>query len=196
MLTTPHLNAKAARYGYVTAWKRPRWHAGNAEFGVEHRPWIYLGKKTLGKKTVGEERRRRAVQMRTIIGGGNGGTNLGHLFQFAANQFSDAGALLSAQHMSYNTLDLNSMNKYLRLRSAFSEQEVAKLGFSTHSGYELVGGMMASTPLATIDLQHSPLDVIISDQSSTMEYCLIKNLAKENPVGKNSSEGKKSAVYS
>ncbi|KAL4575599.1 hypothetical protein LXL04_022447 [Taraxacum kok-saghyz] len=40
-----------------------------------------------------------AVQMRTIIGGGNGGTNLGHLFQFAANQFSDAGALLSAQHI-------------------------------------------------------------------------------------------------
>ena len=45
-------------------------------------------------------------------------------------------------------------------------------------------------------LQHSPLDDIISDQSSTMKYCLIKNLAKENPVGKNSSEGKKSAVYS
>ncbi|KAL4578978.1 hypothetical protein LXL04_015113 [Taraxacum kok-saghyz] len=35
-----------------------------------------------------------------------------------------------------------------------------------------------------------------SGHSSTMEYCLIKNLAKENPVGKNSSEGKKSAVYS
>ncbi|KAL4582168.1 hypothetical protein LXL04_006710 [Taraxacum kok-saghyz] len=30
---------------------------------------------------------RRAVQMRTIIGGGNGGTNLGHLFQFAADQY-------------------------------------------------------------------------------------------------------------
>ncbi|KAL4583582.1 hypothetical protein LXL04_008160 [Taraxacum kok-saghyz] len=44
--------------------------------------------------------------------------------------------------------------------------------------------------------QHSPLDDTISDQSSTMEYCLIKNFAKENPVGKNSSEGKKSAVYS
>ena len=56
--------------------------------------------------------------------------------------------------------------------------------------------MVASILLATTDLQHSPLDVIISDQSSTMEYCLIKNLAKENPVGKNSSEGKKSAVYS
>ncbi|KAL4575600.1 hypothetical protein LXL04_022448 [Taraxacum kok-saghyz] len=42
----------------------------------------------------------RAVQMRTIIGGGNGGTNLGHLFQFVADQFSDAGALLSAQHMN------------------------------------------------------------------------------------------------
>ncbi|KAL4583941.1 hypothetical protein LXL04_008527 [Taraxacum kok-saghyz] len=41
----------------------------------------------------------RAVQMRTIIGGGNGGTNLGHLFQFAADQFSDAGTLLSVQHM-------------------------------------------------------------------------------------------------
>ena len=45
-------------------------------------------------------------------------------------------------------------------------------------------------------LQHSPLDDIISDQNTTMGYCLIKNLAKENPVGKNSSEGKKSAVYS
>ena len=57
--------------------------------------------------------------------------------------------------------------------------------------------MMASTCGATsIHLQHSPLDDIISDQSSTMEYCLIKNLAKENPVGKNSSEGKKSAMYS
>ncbi|KAL4575547.1 hypothetical protein LXL04_022394 [Taraxacum kok-saghyz] len=44
-------------------------------------------------------RRLRAVQMRTIIGGGNGVTNLGHLFQFAADQFSDAGALLSAQHI-------------------------------------------------------------------------------------------------
>ncbi|KAL4585117.1 hypothetical protein LXL04_009732 [Taraxacum kok-saghyz] len=43
--------------------------------------------------------RERAVQMRTIIGGGNGGTNLGHLFKFAADQFFDAGALLSAQHM-------------------------------------------------------------------------------------------------
>ncbi|KAL4576102.1 hypothetical protein LXL04_012191 [Taraxacum kok-saghyz] len=32
--------------------------------------------------------------------------------------------------------------------------------------------------------------------SSTMGYCLIKNLAKENSVGKNFSEGKKSAVYS
>ncbi|KAL4583036.1 hypothetical protein LXL04_007600 [Taraxacum kok-saghyz] len=41
-----------------------------------------------------------AVQMRTIIGGGNGGTNLGHLFHFAADQFSDAGALLSAQHIT------------------------------------------------------------------------------------------------
>ncbi|KAL4560603.1 hypothetical protein LXL04_032756 [Taraxacum kok-saghyz] len=46
-----------------------------------------------------ERERERAVQMRTIIRGGNGGTNLGHLFQFAANQFSAAGALLSAQHM-------------------------------------------------------------------------------------------------
>ncbi|KAL4574533.1 hypothetical protein LXL04_021366 [Taraxacum kok-saghyz] len=44
-------------------------------------------------------RMQRAVQMRTIIGGGNGGTNLCHLFQFAVDQFSDAGALLSAQHM-------------------------------------------------------------------------------------------------
>ncbi|KAL4572879.1 hypothetical protein LXL04_019667 [Taraxacum kok-saghyz] len=31
---------------------------------------------------------------------GDGGTNLGHLFQFAADQFSDARALLSAQHIS------------------------------------------------------------------------------------------------
>ncbi|KAL4579198.1 hypothetical protein LXL04_015336 [Taraxacum kok-saghyz] len=46
----------------------------------------------------------RAVQMRTIIGGGNGGTNLGHLFQFAADQFSDAGALLSAQHITNQIL--------------------------------------------------------------------------------------------
>ncbi|KAL4559729.1 hypothetical protein LXL04_031874 [Taraxacum kok-saghyz] len=45
----------------------------------------------------------RAVQIRTIIGGGNGGTNLGHLFQFAANQFSAAGALLSAQHITAST---------------------------------------------------------------------------------------------
>ncbi|KAL4591963.1 hypothetical protein LXL04_004940 [Taraxacum kok-saghyz] len=43
----------------------------------------------------------RAVQMRTIIGGGNGGTNLGHLFHFAVDQFFDAGALLSAQHISF-----------------------------------------------------------------------------------------------
>ncbi|KAL4556159.1 hypothetical protein LXL04_038802 [Taraxacum kok-saghyz] len=50
--------------------------------------------------------------------------------------------------------------------------------------------------VVSTNLQHSPLDDIISDQSLTMEYCLIKNLAKENPVGKNSSEGKKSAVYS
>ncbi|KAL4569240.1 hypothetical protein LXL04_024876 [Taraxacum kok-saghyz] len=35
----------------------------------------------------------RAVQMRTIIGFENGGTNLGHLFHFAADQFSVAGAL-------------------------------------------------------------------------------------------------------
>ncbi|KAL4569388.1 hypothetical protein LXL04_025024 [Taraxacum kok-saghyz] len=56
---------------------------------------------------------------------------------------------------------------------------------------------VASTcSLASTCLQHSPLDDIISDQSSTMGYCLIKNFAKENPVGKNFSEGKKSAVYS
>ncbi|KAL4579214.1 hypothetical protein LXL04_015352 [Taraxacum kok-saghyz] len=41
----------------------------------------------------------RAVQMRTIIGFENGGTNLGHLFHFAADQFSVAGALSSAQHI-------------------------------------------------------------------------------------------------
>ncbi|KAL4588186.1 hypothetical protein LXL04_001068 [Taraxacum kok-saghyz] len=35
----------------------------------------------------------RAVQIRTIIEFENGGTNLGHLFHFAADQFSVAGAL-------------------------------------------------------------------------------------------------------
>ncbi|KAL4578098.1 hypothetical protein LXL04_014214 [Taraxacum kok-saghyz] len=50
---------------------------------------------------------KRAVQMRTIIGGGNGGTNLSHLFQFAADQFSDAGALLSVQHIHYSFYRLN-----------------------------------------------------------------------------------------
>ncbi|KAL4575023.1 hypothetical protein LXL04_021863 [Taraxacum kok-saghyz] len=60
-----------------------------------------------------ERERERAVQMRTIIGGGNGGTNLGHLFHFAADQFSDAGALLSAQHMNriiYNTKRCNTFS--------------------------------------------------------------------------------------
>ncbi|KAL4573122.1 hypothetical protein LXL04_019917 [Taraxacum kok-saghyz] len=56
----------------------------------------------------------RAVQMRTIIGGGNGGTNLGHLFQFAADQFSDAGALLSAQHMTDNRYPTGNSYKKLR----------------------------------------------------------------------------------
>ncbi|KAL4557895.1 hypothetical protein LXL04_036089 [Taraxacum kok-saghyz] len=41
----------------------------------------------------------RAVQMRTIIGFENGGTNLGHLFHFAADQFSVAGALPSVHRM-------------------------------------------------------------------------------------------------
>ncbi|KAL4565354.1 hypothetical protein LXL04_029446 [Taraxacum kok-saghyz] len=41
----------------------------------------------------------RAVQMRTIIGFENVGTNLGHLFHFAADQFSVAGALSPAQHI-------------------------------------------------------------------------------------------------
>ncbi|KAL4578652.1 hypothetical protein LXL04_014781 [Taraxacum kok-saghyz] len=40
-----------------------------------------------------------AVQMRTIIGFENGGTNLGHLFHFAADQFSVAGALPPVQHI-------------------------------------------------------------------------------------------------
>ncbi|KAL4565986.1 hypothetical protein LXL04_030095 [Taraxacum kok-saghyz] len=40
-----------------------------------------------------------AVQMRTIIGFENGGTNLGHLFHFAVDQFSVAGALPLAQHI-------------------------------------------------------------------------------------------------
>ncbi|KAL4563022.1 hypothetical protein LXL04_027053 [Taraxacum kok-saghyz] len=44
-------------------------------------------------------RNPRAVQMRTIIGFENGGTNLGHLFHFAADHFSVAGALSSAQHI-------------------------------------------------------------------------------------------------
>ncbi|KAL4584838.1 hypothetical protein LXL04_009448 [Taraxacum kok-saghyz] len=39
------------------------------------------------------------VQMRTIIGFENEGTNLGHLIYFAADQFSVAGALPSAQHI-------------------------------------------------------------------------------------------------
>ncbi|KAL4557059.1 hypothetical protein LXL04_035229 [Taraxacum kok-saghyz] len=56
----------------------------------------------------------RAVQMRTIIGGGNGGTNLGHLFQFAADQFSDAGALLSVQHMVASVLHLAGVASRLR----------------------------------------------------------------------------------
>ncbi|KAL4579779.1 hypothetical protein LXL04_015944 [Taraxacum kok-saghyz] len=41
----------------------------------------------------------RAVQMRTFIGFENGGTNLGYLFHFAADQFSVAGALPPAQHI-------------------------------------------------------------------------------------------------
>ncbi|KAL4578755.1 hypothetical protein LXL04_014886 [Taraxacum kok-saghyz] len=57
-----------------------------------------------------KSRSKRAVQMRTIIGRGNGGTNLGHLFQFAANQFSDAGALLSAQHIR-NLLVIRNRNR-------------------------------------------------------------------------------------
>ncbi|KAL4574397.1 hypothetical protein LXL04_021226 [Taraxacum kok-saghyz] len=60
-------------------------------------PTILYSYLTLAPSLVKE----RAVQMRTIIGGGNGGTNLGHLFQFAADQFSDAGALLFAQHISF-----------------------------------------------------------------------------------------------
>ncbi|KAL4557780.1 hypothetical protein LXL04_035969 [Taraxacum kok-saghyz] len=52
-----------------------------------------------GKMLIEDDAGGMAVQMRTIIGGGNGGTNLGHLFHFAADQFFDAGALLSAQHM-------------------------------------------------------------------------------------------------
>ncbi|KAL4554905.1 hypothetical protein LXL04_037514 [Taraxacum kok-saghyz] len=55
----------------------------------------------------------RAVQMRTIIGGGNGGTNLGHLFQFAADQFSDAGALLSAQHIKTMCISLKNSSEEL-----------------------------------------------------------------------------------
>ncbi|KAL4577722.1 hypothetical protein LXL04_013833 [Taraxacum kok-saghyz] len=39
------------------------------------------------------------VQMRTIIGFENGGTNLGHLFDSPADQFSVAGALTPAQHI-------------------------------------------------------------------------------------------------
>ncbi|KAL4554986.1 hypothetical protein LXL04_037596 [Taraxacum kok-saghyz] len=52
--------------------------------------------------SVGSEReseRERAVQMRTIIGFENGGTNLDHLFHFAADQFFVAGALPPDQHL-------------------------------------------------------------------------------------------------
>ncbi|KAL4571794.1 hypothetical protein LXL04_018559 [Taraxacum kok-saghyz] len=41
----------------------------------------------------------RTVQMRTIIEFENGGTNLGHLFHSAADQFSVAEALPPAQHI-------------------------------------------------------------------------------------------------
>ncbi|KAL4566611.1 hypothetical protein LXL04_030731 [Taraxacum kok-saghyz] len=46
-----------------------------------------------------EREREMAVQMSTIIGFENGGTNLGHLFHCGADQFSVAGALPSAQHI-------------------------------------------------------------------------------------------------
>ncbi|KAL4592367.1 hypothetical protein LXL04_005359 [Taraxacum kok-saghyz] len=68
------------------------------KFGILDLQYVFGGKIILRRKEV-MTCDIRAVQMRTIIGGGNGGTNLGHLFQFAADQFSDAGALLSVQHM-------------------------------------------------------------------------------------------------
>ncbi|KAL4574108.1 hypothetical protein LXL04_020932 [Taraxacum kok-saghyz] len=75
----------------------------------------------LAKNTTNVVYNERAVQMRTIIGGGNGGTNLGHLFQFAADQFSDAGALLSVQHImsiSLNYGDSKRLGYFRNTRAA------------------------------------------------------------------------------
>ncbi|KAL4555618.1 hypothetical protein LXL04_038242 [Taraxacum kok-saghyz] len=50
-----------------------------------------------------------AVQMRTIIGFENGGTNLGHLFHFAADQFSVAGVLPSVHRMTFEATSVHRM---------------------------------------------------------------------------------------
>ncbi|KAL4589778.1 hypothetical protein LXL04_002688 [Taraxacum kok-saghyz] len=79
--------------------KSSRFH----KFSMSSEPVYFWGKEEFSEAELDLVREEwRAVQMRTIIGGGNGGTNLGHLFQFAADQFSDAGALLSAQHILWN----------------------------------------------------------------------------------------------
>ncbi|KAL4577416.1 hypothetical protein LXL04_013525 [Taraxacum kok-saghyz] len=89
---------------------------------------------------------KRAVQMRTIIGGGNGGTNLGHLFQFAADQISDAGALLSAQHM----VNIRGANEPSRARvwpsSARTRLNYTKLD-SSSARFELSGPKIGSSSL-------------------------------------------------
>ncbi|KAL4578503.1 hypothetical protein LXL04_014626 [Taraxacum kok-saghyz] len=59
-----------------------------------------------------ERERERVVQMRTIIGFENGGTNLGHLFDFAANQFSVREAKGNKQK-TVKQLNLNKKQKTL-----------------------------------------------------------------------------------
>ncbi|KAL4574044.1 hypothetical protein LXL04_020866 [Taraxacum kok-saghyz] len=62
------------------------------------------------KTVVGASRGYPTIQMRTIIGFENGRTNLGHLFHFAADQFSVAGALPSTQHITYQIIWLVAFN--------------------------------------------------------------------------------------
>ncbi|KAL4556414.1 hypothetical protein LXL04_039065 [Taraxacum kok-saghyz] len=72
---------------------------------------------------------QRAVQMRTIIGGGNGGTNLGHLFQFAADQVSDPGALLSLKMPEGQNKDLSYQKKVFRLKTALRLADPSLMDF-------------------------------------------------------------------
>ncbi|KAL4568000.1 hypothetical protein LXL04_023599 [Taraxacum kok-saghyz] len=66
----------------------------------------------------------RAVQMRSIIGFENGGTNPGHLFYFAANQFSIAVALSSAQHIySHICSSVLNFNNYSHLNQQLGSFE-------------------------------------------------------------------------